>query len=198
MSDRKRLNDFLACRNGGEHETRGDLVLLKPTASETIEVCRSECAAVLGITLGGIECFYEHGLSLKHFCKNPVCLFDHDYEGLPVARSLWERLWHKADGGTTLIAKVQFHLDTEVSREAWALVLRGALTAWAMGVLPDEWEWVERSCLPAECTVTEYDLCELSVVPSVEDAERLDAQLRERRITAPALVKALAARGIRG
>jgi hypothetical protein len=82
------------------------------------------------------------GVRLERFRKNPVVLYAHDYEGLPVARSLWERV-RDGDSGPELVAKPQFHMDTELSREVWALVEKGVLSAWSVGFIPEEWEPID-------------------------------------------------------
>ncbi|MEE8547059.1 MAG: hypothetical protein V3S63_03025, partial [bacterium] len=64
----------------------------------------------------------------------------HDYGGLPIARSLWERVRETDDGACELVAKPQFHLDTELSREVWALLEKGVLSAWSVGFVPEKWE----------------------------------------------------------
>ncbi|MHC5055718.1 MAG: HK97 family phage prohead protease [Planctomycetota bacterium] len=140
MNDRHELNAFLK-------ETglalSGDLVYLEPARSRTMEVRRSEKAVVATISTAARDRHGDvidpRGVRLERFRKNPVVLYAHDYEGLPVARSLWERV-RDGDAGPELVAKPQFHMDTELSREVWALVEKGVLSAWSVGFVPEEWE----------------------------------------------------------
>ncbi|MHC4248326.1 MAG: HK97 family phage prohead protease [Planctomycetota bacterium] len=140
MQDRHELNAFLK-------ETglalSGDLVYLEPARSRTMEVRRSEKAVVATISTAARDRHGDiidpRGVRLERFRKNPVVLYAHDYEGLPVARSLWERV-RDGDAGPELVAKPQFHMDTELSREVWALVEKGVLSAWSVGFIPEQWE----------------------------------------------------------
>jgi hypothetical protein len=140
MQDRHALNAFLKESGFG---TSGDLVYLEPARSRTMEVRRSEKAVVATISTAARDRHGDvidpGGVRLGRFRKNPVVLYAHDYEGLPVARSLWERV-RDGDSGPELVAKPQFHMDTELSREVWALVEKGVLSAWSVGFIPEEWE----------------------------------------------------------
>jgi len=133
MHDRHALNAFLKESGFG---TSGDLVYLEPARSRTMEVRRSEKAVVATISTAARDRHGDvidpKGVRLGRFRKNPVVLYAHDYEGLPVARSLWERV-RDGDSGPELVAKPQFHMDTELSREVWALVEKGVLSAWSVG-----------------------------------------------------------------
>ncbi len=177
-ADRAALNSFL--KDAG-FSTAGDLVLLEPERSETREVRSSEKAVVATISTRARDrqgdVIEPTGVRLDRFRKNPVVLYAHDYEALPVARSMWERIRHgtsspqsaqrtqrtaedRGNGDTfkppssaasapsavkgaaglvELVAKPQFHLDTELSREVWALVEKGVLSAWSVGFIPEKW-----------------------------------------------------------
>ena len=241
-SDRSVLDAFLEeagfarLDHGG-----GELVLLEPSASETMEVRRSEKSVVVTISTRARDRHGDvidpGGVRLDRFRKNPVVLYAHDYKGLPVAKSLWEKVRpsSKSLGGnggesiadqlTELIAKPQFHLQTELSREVWALVEKGVLAAWSIGFIPEEWEPGETtsglrsrsgcfggagkdeggrrkeegvlSLHPSGFRVLKWDLLEYSCVPVPANFEALTHELKERRITAPALVKSLAPLGLK-
>jgi hypothetical protein len=261
MNDRAALNSFL--KDAG-FSTAGDLVLLEPESSETREVRSSEKAVVATISTRARDrqgdVIEPSGVRLERFRKNPVVLYAHDYEALPVARSMWERVRPRqaipprstrrtqrtpgdgarrgpdpsvdsvssvveaASGGVELVAKPQFHLDTELSREVWALVEKGVLSAWSVGFIPEKWE--PMAALPqssqraqrrpgnderqeaepsvssvssvadvAGFRVTQWDLLEYSCVPVPANFQALTHELKSRRITAPALVKSLAPLG---
>jgi hypothetical protein len=193
-------------------------VLLEPSASETKEVRRSEKSVVVTISTRARDRHGDivdpAGVRLDRFRKNPVVLYSHDYGGLPVAKSLWERL-RKDEGGRmpaaqararrgkdeagsgsssplSLIAKPQFHLQTELSREVWALVVKGVLSAWSIGFIPEDWEPQPKG---KGFRVKRWDLLEYSCVPVPANFQALTHELKERRITAPALVKSLAPLG---
>jgi hypothetical protein len=139
-TSRSSLNAFL--KDSG-FRLAGDLVLAEPERSETREVRRSEKAVVVTISTRARDRHGDvvdpAGVRLDRFRKNPVVLYAHDYDGLPVARSLWERVRASDSGAPELVAKPQFHLDTELSREVWALVEKGILSAWSVGFIPETW-----------------------------------------------------------
>ncbi|MHC4502813.1 MAG: HK97 family phage prohead protease [Planctomycetota bacterium] len=240
MNDRAALNSFL--KDAG-FSTAGDLVLLEPESSETREVRSSEKAVVATISTRARDrqgdVIEPSGVRLERFRKNPVVLYAHDYEALPVARSMWERV-RQPNGATTktprsptvapaklaergiestplcpapaashasaveLVAKPQFHLDTELSREVWALVEKGVLSAWSVGFIPERWERIEGedgsgrdggAARPSSFRILKWDLLEYSCVPVPANFQALTHELKSRRITAPALVKSLAPLG---
>jgi len=245
MQDRHELNAFL--KESGL-ALAGDLVHLEPARSRTMEVRRSEKAVVATISTAARDRHGDvidpRGVRLERFRKNPVVLYAHDYDGLPVARSLWERV-RDGDDSPELVAKPQFHMDTELSREVWALIEKGVLSAWSVGFIPEEWEpirsnrqdakdakdakGVETEANQAGDTprseegpavlgalgalgtlavkdvaapgpgfrVKKWDLLEYSAVPVAANFEALTRELKDRRITAPALVKSLAPLGMR-
>jgi hypothetical protein len=95
-------------------------------------------------------------LRLDRFRKNPLVLFNHKYVCLPVGRSLWERIRYE-DGMATLTCKVQFHRDTELSREVWGIVERGLPFTAGIGMLCDD--LTEVSLLLMKDHVDEYRAC---------------------------------------
>lgn len=190
MSDRAALNAFL--KEMG-FAGSGEAVFLESVSSQTKELRPSEKAVVVTISTRARDRHGDivdpEGVRLERFRRNPVVLYAHDYEALPIARSMWERV---RDG--ELIAKPQFHLETELSREVWALVEKGVLSAWSIGFMPEEWE-------PAPggrgFRIRKWDLLEYSSVPVPANFEALTRELKERRITAPALVKSLEPLGLK-
>ena len=235
MRDRAALDAFLT---EAGFARAGDAVLLEPTSSETKEVRRSERSVVATISTRARDrhgdVINPAGVRLDRFRKNPVVLYAHDYAGLPVAKSLWERVRAapsaqrggpdlraapsaqrggpdlraapsaqrggpdlravaQSDGDQIeLVAKPQFHLNTELSREVWALVEKGVLSAWSVGFIPEEWEPGPEG---KGFSVTKWDLLEYSCVPVPANFQALTHELKSRRITAPALVKSLAPLG---
>jgi HK97 family phage prohead protease len=201
MRDRTALDAFLKetgfARLGGE----GGGVLLEPSASETKEVRRSEKSVVATISTKARDRHGDvidpAGVRLDRFRKNPVVLYAHDYQGLPVAKSLWERVRAvdapgRGAGGVELVAKPQFHCNTELSREVWALVEKGVLSAWSIGFIPERWKPGPEG---KGFVVEAWDLLEYSCVPVPANFQALTHELKERRISAPALVKSLAPLG---
>jgi len=187
MVDRQKINTYLA--DNGFVMTGNAVYMDMP--SETWEVLPSEKAVVLSVSLVNAH-FDPAGVRLNRFRKNPVVLYAHDYSGFPVAKSTWERV-RVNDDHVELVAKVQFHLNTELSREVWALVEKGVLSAWSIGIVPQEWE---PSPEGKGFLVTKWDLIECSCVSRKSDHVALGYELHERHITAPSLVKSLALLGI--
>ena len=119
----------------------GDLVHLSGE-SKTEEIRSSEQSILLTIMTadyGGT--FALADMRLHRFRKNPIVLFNHDYEGLPVGRSLWERVRLDQNDYRAFTAKAQFHRDTELSREVFELLKGGASARWLMAAIPTEWSW---------------------------------------------------------
>lgn len=184
MTDRYMLNAWL---DKVGYRVQGDIVYLTPTRTRTGELKpSSSCAvAVVATESRDGQAFHMQGASLQRFRKNPIVLYNHDYDGLPVARSLWERVRYE-EHGPEIIAKPQFHRDTELSREVCRLLMDGSLSAWELGVVPERWE--RRG---VGYTVSVWDVLEFSVVPRDEDMAHLREERRRRRISSPALVKSI-------
>jgi hypothetical protein len=178
---RAELNRALAL--GGER-MEGD-VWCGAARGVTTEVIQADRAVVVRVDVPP-----SLNVSLDRFRKNPMVMLDHDYEGLPIARCLWEHVrFDGEEARPTLTAKVQFHLDTELSREAWLCAKNYVLSYWDVGVIPTEWG--------ADHVVTRADLIDVSLVPSHEDElDEMRRLLRERAITAPSLVRSLEQRGL--
>lgn len=189
--DRHALNAFL---DKAGYRRQGDLVFLTPVhPSFTREIRASERAVVATVVteISEMLVFNPQGIRIDRFRKNPIVLYNHDYEGLPVARSLWERV-RDGDNGPELITKPQFHMDTELSREVWQLVVDGKLAAWELGVVPAEWEKHGDGF-----RVTKWDVLEYSVVPRPENMSTLRYEQSRGRISSPALVKSIPKTGKR-
>lgn len=194
MTDRLKLNTYL--KESG-FETLGDMVIAEPEHSATSEIRRSERSLVVTISTRARDRHGDildpSGVRLERFRKNPVVLYGHDYDGLPIAKSLWERV-RETDTGLELVAKPQFHLDTELSREVWALIEKGILSAWSVGFIPELWEPIGDE--QGGFNVKKWDLLEYSSVPVPSNFEALTHALKDARISAPTLVKSLAPLGL--
>ena len=114
----------------------------------------------------------------------------HDYEGLPVAKSLWEgvrqarRKWEE----TVLTAKLQFHRNTALSRDVWALVRDGLVDQVGFGYVPTRWAREGDSF-----RIETADLVEISFVLSPGRVAEYHAATVEHRVSAPALLRAISA-----
>lgn len=72
------------------------------------------------------------GWDLENYRKNPVILWAHNYNGLPVGKSLWIK---KSEKG--LIAKIKF-ANTPMGQEIRQLIDEGILNAVSVGFQPTE------------------------------------------------------------
>ncbi len=190
MKDRESLNAYL---KDAQFPVAGDLVFPMPVISETKEVHKSEKSVLIVISAqarqGRGSIIDPAGVRLDRFRKNPVVLYSHDYEGLPVAKSLWERV-RFVDGRVEIITKTQFHRQTELSREVWELVEKGLLSSWSLGIIPQTWG---RTKDGRGFRVAIWDLLEYSCVPTAKDIPALTRERDERRISAPSLLKSISA-----
>lgn len=70
------------------------------------------------------------GLIWDRFRKNPVVLFMHDPFGLPVGKSLWQKV-----GKREVVAKTQF-AEHEFADEVFKMFVDGILRGWSIGMDP--------------------------------------------------------------
>jgi hypothetical protein len=180
---------------GGEDSVGGSSsmpdVLTAGIAAEPKELDNAEHALTVTITTDTADrhgdILLPSGVKLERYRANPVVLHCHDHEALPIARSMWERVLPRE-----IVARPQFHLQTELSREVWGLVRKGLLNAWSVGFLPEEWEPLE----PKGFRITVCDLLEYSSVVVPANFDALTHALKAARISAPALVKSLGDLGL--
>lgn len=132
------------------------------------------------------------GCQYERYQKNPVVLWSHDYDLLPVAKCSKIRVDH-ASKSVTAVAK--FHLDTELSREVWALIKAGVLNAWSIGFIPNEYEPIEGK--DGGFNIKKWDLLEYSSVPVPSNFEALTHSLKEGRQSAPEIFKAFSKIGFK-
>jgi hypothetical protein len=154
--DRAALNKYL--RSIGV-PMAGDMVHLACAGGRFEEIVKAKCAVVVVASLPSASVRPWAWLSLDRFRKDPVCLLEHDYEGLPIAWSMWERVRETVDG-YELRAKLQFHRDTDLSRTVWGRILDGQRYMVALGILPERWTRDSDTW-----TVTKTDILEISLVP---------------------------------
>ncbi len=124
------------------------------------------------------------GVRLKSFRKNPVVLWAHDYRGLPIGKSLWEKAQ-----GDALIAKVRF-ANTDFAQQVWQLVQSGFLNSWSVGFVPIQAEPVKEGGKFTGYRIKEWELLEYSAVPVPANPEALTVEVRSR-ISHPVLLKSL-------
>lgn len=101
----------------------------------------------------------QSGWDLANYRKNPVVLWAHDYESLPVARASAIYV-----AGDKLRAVDRFSDDHELARTVAALYQKGFLSAVSVGFRPKKWAWnEERGGMAAD--FFECELLEHSAVP---------------------------------
>jgi len=126
------------------------------------------------------------GLDAAAFRRNPVVLWAHRYDDLPIGKAV---NIGAADGAVT--AEVVFD-RRPFAREVLRLYREGFLAGWSVGFLPREWEALQdEEGRFAGYHVTRWELLELSAVPVPANPEALTRELAGGRIQAPALRKAL-------
>ena len=92
------------------------------------------------------------GLDVSNYMQNPVVLFAHDSNSLPVGKTL-----SLVEEGGRLIAKMKFAVkESAFAREVYELIKGGYLNAFSIGFIPKETE---------DNVYTKAELLEYSVVP---------------------------------
>jgi HK97 family phage prohead protease len=126
------------------------------------------------------------GADTSAFQRNPVVLWAHQYDELPIGRA--SRLW---SDGPSFLAEVLF--DTRpFAQEVLRLYREGFLSGWSVGFLPKKWEVIEDANGKFDgYHIREWELVELSAVPVPANPEALTHELENGGIRAPALVKEL-------
>jgi HK97 family phage prohead protease len=111
------------------------------------------------------EVLEPKGADLKHYIKNPVVLWAHNYEQPPIGRAMWTK--RTAEG---IISKVKF-APTEFAREIYGLYKEGFLNAFSVGFIPKEWEDGEGK--KPRRTYKSWEMLEFSAVPVPANPEAL-------------------------
>jgi hypothetical protein len=73
------------------------------------------------------------GVDLRQFKRNPVVLYGHNYDSLPIGKATGVRVLADEE---RIVAKPTLHMETQLSREVWALLKAGVLRAWSVGFIP--------------------------------------------------------------
>lgn len=108
------------------------------------------------------------GLDDKNYRKNPIVLFNHNYDA-PVGKNLW--LKKEKDG---VLAKTQF-AKTAFADDIFQLVKEGVLSAYSIGFLPKIWEWDEEG---ETLTFKEWELLEYSIVSVPMNPDAINDSLK--------------------
>ena len=83
------------------------------------------------------------GVDTRHYQRNPVVLWCHDSESLPIGRGERIRVGKTVDGRKALLMDVVLHDLTPMAREVLALAQQGVIRAGSIGFLPLESQLVK-------------------------------------------------------
>lgn len=108
------------------------------------------------------------GLDDKNYRKNPIVLFNHNYDA-PVGKNLW--LKKEKDG---VLAKTQF-AKTLFADDIFQLVKEGVLSAYSIGFIPKIWEWNEDD---ETLSFKEWELLEYSIVSVPMNPDAVNESLK--------------------
>ena len=127
-----------------------------------------------------------HGADTSAFDRNPVVLWAHKYDELPIGRAT--RVW---SDGQSMSAEIVFD-SRPFAQEVLRLYREGFLAGWSVGFLPKKWEVMEDEDGKFNgYHVTEWELIELSAVPVPANPEALVRELETGGVRVPALLKDL-------
>ena len=190
VTERLKLKDIYPTRAAElAQETGMDVdeleLIRKGRVSERVEVQKGERAVVNYITTGAIdrdgEIVEPTGAKLKNYRQNPVVMWAHRYDQLPVAKNLWVKSDDKG-----LRAKTRF-LEHDFADQVYRLYSESiydgkkdtgpALKAFSIGFVPLKWDddgaqAKDKKTKPKR-TYTEWELLEYSCVPVPSNPEAL-------------------------
>ena len=159
---------------GDTHDSRDKRFVACGFKVATID--RDERTAIFSINSDHVdrdrEVVLPGGAKLTAYRKNPVVLYGHNYDSLPIGKSLWVKKT-KEEGRDILTAKVKF-ASTQFANEVFELVADGFLSTASIGFIPDDFrgraatddelkkypDWAN-----AERVYDKWDMLEWSVVP---------------------------------
>jgi phage head maturation protease len=128
---------------------------------------------------------------LEAYRRNPIVLFDHDAEGMPVGLSERDSslaLWVMDDW---IDAECHFHQKTQKSSEVCDLTLSGILRAASIGFRPLRNEKIYKSGNHVGHDFLEWELTEWSICSMGANADALRLRLDGNRIKSVSLRRAL-------
>lgn len=116
------------------------------------------------------EIVLPSGGKFANYAKNPVVMYGHNYEGLPVGRGQWTRRTTE-EGRPIVISKVEF-AQTDFANDVFELVAGGFLSTASIGYMPRNSrepteEEVKDNPTWANCRrlIDDWELLEWSIVP---------------------------------
>lgn len=121
------------------------------------------------------------GMDDEAFAKNPVVLYGHDYNSLPVGKSLWRKKATR-NGAKGVKAKTQF-ANTDEGRTVYTLWKDGFLNAASIGFMPKEFEPMMKDTESGQSfsgwDFKQWELLEYSIVPVPANSEALRMALQK-------------------
>jgi uncharacterized protein len=127
------------------------------------------------------------GVDLKHYQKNPVVLFGHDYNRPPIGKAMWVR-----KDGQMIISKVKF-ANTPFAIEIFDLYKEGFMKSFSVGFIPKETEWGKEedrnNAKKPRLTYRKWELLEFSAVPVPANPEALALAMQKGLLKDESLIK---------
>lgn len=108
------------------------------------------------------DCVNPDGWDFKNYRKNPVILWGHDYESLPVAKARNVRVEDGALKATAVFTPAGM---ARFNDTVYDMLKGGFLSAVSVGFMPKKWSFVEGQDRPFGIDFEEQELLEFSVVP---------------------------------
>lgn len=113
------------------------------------------------------------GVILDNYRKNPVFLWAHNYQVLPIGKSLAEKVTPYG-----IEFDIKFDLADQFAKEVYRKYKEGYLQATSIGFIPLEWEDIEDSTGRVR-VYRKWELLELSAVPVPANPDALQMALRK-------------------
>ncbi len=123
----------------GEEGRESAEMQYKSTRHNIVSIDREARTVVFAINTDHVdrdnEVLLPRGAQMKNYRENPVIMYGHNYEGLPIAKSRWEKRGKNAQGRDVILSQAEF-ARTPFANDVFDLVADGFLRTGSVGFIP--------------------------------------------------------------
>lgn len=158
------IEAFKAAAKAGE--PMDETVVAVPVSGVVKAVNEEERSVDFILSTGSMDrqgdCVKPEGWDLKNYRANPVVLWGHDYDSLPVAKARNVRIEDGALKGTAVFTPAGM---ARFNDTVFEMLKGGFLNAVSVGFMPKKWAFAQDNERPFGIDFEEQELLEFSVVP---------------------------------